>query len=60
MREPIVLLTGSAGHAGRGVAEILRRRSRVRGLDVKPSDACDESSIGSVTDLSLCRMRWKA
>ena len=51
-----LLLTGAGGYAGRGVAQTLRSRHWVRGLDVRDSSHCvDEAVVGDLADLDLCR-----
>jgi len=52
---PWVLISGAAGHAGQGIVMALHAAYRVRGFDVKSALRCDESIIGSVTDLESCR-----
>jgi nucleoside-diphosphate-sugar epimerase len=54
MKKDTILLTGAGGHAGSGIAGVLCRRYRVRGLDVRPSSACDETIVGSITDPDAC------
>lgn len=51
---PRLLLSGCAGHAGRGVGTILAREYRLRGLDIRTCDVCDEMVVGSVADIDAC------
>ncbi len=50
-----VLLTGSAGHGGRGIARVLAASHHLRGMDVRASDDAMESVVGDVTDIEDCR-----
>jgi len=51
-----VLLTGAAGYAGRGIAQMLHEDHYVRGLDiVAASEGVDEVILGDLTDLEVCR-----
>lgn len=49
-----ILITGSSGYTGQGIAEVLAQRFYVRGLDLVSNSACSENFIGSITDESLC------
>src|SRR4051812_37003098 len=49
-----LLLTGSAGYTGTGIAQVLRGEHWVRGMDVRPSPDVQESVVGDITDLSAC------
>jgi hypothetical protein len=48
-------LAGAAGHAGQGIAEVLRDAYTVRGLDIRTTTKCDEMIEGSVLDPEVCR-----
>ena len=51
-----VLLTGAAGYAGRGIAQMLRAQYQVRGLDIAPcGDDVEEAIQGDLADLDVCR-----
>ncbi|MHB9023227.1 MAG: NAD-dependent epimerase/dehydratase family protein [Armatimonadota bacterium] len=51
-----LLLTGAAGYAGRGIAEVLRNDHHVRGLDVRDAgEAVQEPVVGDIADLEVCR-----
>jgi nucleoside-diphosphate-sugar epimerase len=51
-----LLLTGSAGYAGKGLAQVLKANHFVRGFDLRDSGAnVNESVVGDIADLDLCR-----
>jgi len=50
-----LLLTGSAGYAGRGIAQIINTAHWVRGADVKESaEGVNESVVTDITSLDAC------
>lgn len=50
-----LLLTGSAGYAGRGIGQVLSTKHWVRGMDVRPSGPeLQDAVVGDVGDLATC------
>lgn len=51
-----LLLSGSAGYTGKGVAQTLKAHHFVRGFDLRDSgENVHESIVGDIADLDLCR-----
>ena len=51
-----LLLTGSAGYTGKGIAQTLKANHFVRGFDLRDSgENVHESIVGDIGDLDLCR-----
>ncbi len=50
-----LLVTGSAGYTGSGMAEVIAAEHHVRGADIRPSLTVQESVVADVTDLDACR-----
>ncbi len=46
-----VLITGAAGKVGRCIADGLKQRHRIRGLDVAPMPDVEDSIVGDLGDL---------
>lgn len=50
-----ILLTGSAGYTGSGMARVIGTQHTVRGADIRPSEHVQESVVADITDLDACR-----
>ena len=50
-----ILITGSAGYTGSGMAAVIAAEHHVRGADIRASETVQESTLADITDLDACR-----